>query len=110
MLCIGRDGITLGVRLQQGWLYEVASTGTLSIYDRRGRRLGTVYVAVTPEPVTFRQLALVWGVIPALTKHYPDYDAMLPFTRDFITAQGLAQPGDRVVVTLNGKFLPYTKW
>ena len=50
VLCIGRDGITLGVRLKQGWLYEVASTGTLTIYDRRGRRLGTVYVAVTPEP------------------------------------------------------------
>ena len=61
-------------------------------------------LAVTPEPGTFRQLALVWGVIPALTKHYPDYDAMLPFTRDFITAQGLAQPGDRVVVTAGVPF------
>jgi pyruvate kinase len=61
-------------------------------------------LAVTPEPGTFRQLALVWGVIPALTKHYPDYDAMLPFTRDFITREGLAEPGDRVVVTAGVPF------
>jgi hypothetical protein len=50
VLAIGRDGITLGVRLRGCTLYEVASTGTLTVYDRRGRRLGTVYLAQTPEP------------------------------------------------------------
>jgi hypothetical protein len=28
----------------------VATTGTLTVYDRRSRRLGTVYLAYTPEP------------------------------------------------------------
>jgi hypothetical protein len=50
VLCAGRDGITLGVRIKRGAIYEVASTATLSVYDRRGRRLGTVYLAYTPEP------------------------------------------------------------
>jgi hypothetical protein len=50
VLAIGRDGITLGVRLKGCTLYEVASTGTLTVYDRRGRRLGTAYLAQTPEP------------------------------------------------------------
>jgi hypothetical protein len=45
----GRDGITLGMRIQGGRLFEVATTGTLSVLDRRGRRLGTVYLAYTPE-------------------------------------------------------------
>lgn len=49
VLAAGRDGITLGIRLKTGWIYEVASAGTLSVYDRRGRRLGTVYLAVPPE-------------------------------------------------------------
>lgn len=61
-------------------------------------------LAVTPEPVTFRQLALVWGVIPALTDHYPTYDAMLPVTRDTILRLGLAARGDRVVVTAGVPF------
>ena len=50
VLSVGRDGITLGVRIKKGSLYEVATTGTLTVYDRRGRRLGTVYLAYTPEP------------------------------------------------------------
>ena len=49
MLSVGRDGITLGVRIKRGNLFEVATTGTVSVLDRRGRRLGTVYLAYTPE-------------------------------------------------------------
>ena len=50
VLSVGRDGITLGLRIKGCTIYEVATTGTLSVYDRRGRRLGTVYLAYTPEP------------------------------------------------------------
>jgi hypothetical protein len=49
VLSAGRDGITLGVRVKGGRLFEVATTGTLSVLDRRGRRLGTVYLAYAPE-------------------------------------------------------------
>lgn len=49
VLCAGRDGITLGLRIKGGAIYEVATTATLSVYDRRGTRLGTVYLAHTPE-------------------------------------------------------------
>jgi hypothetical protein len=50
VLAVGRDGITLGLRIKKGTIYEVATTATLSVYDRKGRRLGTVYLAYTPEP------------------------------------------------------------
>jgi hypothetical protein len=50
VLCVGRDGITLGVRVKGCSLYAVATAGTLTVYDRRGRRLGTVYLAYPPEP------------------------------------------------------------
>jgi len=50
VLCVGRDGITLGLQIKGCAIYEVATTGTLSVYDRRRRRLGTVYLAFTPEP------------------------------------------------------------
>lgn len=48
VLCAGRDGISLGT--QPHGFFENASTGTVSVYDRRGRRLGTVYLACPPEP------------------------------------------------------------
>jgi hypothetical protein len=49
VLGVGRDGITLGLRLKKFVIYEVATTGTISVYDRRGERLGTVYLAHIPE-------------------------------------------------------------
>ena len=59
VVSVGRDGITLGIRVQGGRLFEVASTGTVSVLDRRGRRVGTVYLAYTPEfgqPTMSREL------------------------------------------------------
>lgn len=47
VLAAGRDGITLRSRPHR--CYEVATTGTLSVYDRRGRRLGSVYLGYVPE-------------------------------------------------------------
>jgi pyruvate kinase len=60
--------------------------------------------AVTPEVETFRQLALVWGVVPALVEHFPTYDHMLPVARQRLLDLGLAERGDRVVVTAGVPF------
>jgi hypothetical protein len=49
LVSVGRDGITLGLRYKGACLFEVASTATVSVLDRRGRRVGTVYLAHTPE-------------------------------------------------------------
>ena len=60
--------------------------------------------ASTPEPETFRQLSMVWGVTPALTVHSTDYDSMLGVARQQILERGLAQPGERLVVTAGVPF------
>jgi hypothetical protein len=49
VLSVGRDGISFGVPVKGGTIFEVASAATVSVYDRRGKRLGTVYLAYTPE-------------------------------------------------------------
>ena len=56
-------------------------------------------LAVTTEPTTYRQLALVWGVVPILVDHVPGYDAMLEVVRDLILKRRLAQQGDCIVMT-----------
>lgn len=60
--------------------------------------------ACTPEPETFRQLALVWGVTPALTEHSTNYDSMLAVARHQILERQLAHPGERLVVTAGVPF------
>ena len=56
-------------------------------------------LAVTTEESTFRQLALVWGVVPVRVDHVPGYDAMLAVVRDHILKRDYARPGDRIVMT-----------
>jgi pyruvate kinase len=56
-------------------------------------------LAVTTEPATYRQLALVWGVLPVLVDRVPSYDAMLAVVRDLILKREFAKPGDKIVMT-----------
>jgi hypothetical protein len=46
VLAAGRDGIHVPIR-KQG--YHEGATATLSVFDRRGKRLGTVYLGQMPE-------------------------------------------------------------
>lgn len=48
VLAVGRDGITLREYMQSA--FKVATAGTVSVYDRCGKRLITVYLAHPPEP------------------------------------------------------------
>ena len=47
VLSVGRDGITLCSQPHSFW--EVATAATITVYDRRGKRLGTVYLGYPPE-------------------------------------------------------------
>jgi hypothetical protein len=76
VLSVGRDGVTL--REYRFRFFEHATVATVTVYDRAGQRLGTVYLAFTPEPgqgtMTKRLTALLqetlrcWeGPLPRLT-------------------------------------------
>ncbi len=61
-------------------------------------------LAVTGDPVTWRQLSLLWGVVPVLTHGPAEYAAMLAAARERILASGLARKGDAIVVTAGVPF------
>ena len=46
VLAVGRDGVMIPMRSGG---YQEASTATVSVYDRRRRRLGTIYLGQMPE-------------------------------------------------------------
>jgi hypothetical protein len=48
VLAAGRDGVFVPIRGDES--YREAATATLSVYDRAGQRLGTVYLGRMPEP------------------------------------------------------------
>lgn len=61
-------------------------------------------LGLSTQPVTCRQLAMVWGVIPELAMRVPTYEAMLEETREMLLAKGYAKAGDRIVVTAGVPF------
>jgi len=75
VLSVGRDGITLGLHFKHCCLYEVATTATVSVLDRRGQRLGTVYLACVPEP---KQKTLSQQLTALLTDVWQRWQDPLP--------------------------------
>jgi hypothetical protein len=73
VLVVGRDGLMLPMRGSA--CYREGATATLSVYDRTGRRLGTVYLGRMPEPgqeTLSRQLtALIGDVLRQWTGPLP---------------------------------------
>lgn len=47
-LAVGRDGLMLPIRGKE--TYKEGATATVSVFDRRGKRLGTIYLGQMPEP------------------------------------------------------------
>ncbi len=46
-LAVGRDGVMLPIREEK--TYKEGAVGTVTVYDRCGRRLGTMYLGQMPE-------------------------------------------------------------
>ena len=61
-------------------------------------------LVLTDIPRTFRQLALVWGVVPQLVPHCGTYQEMVDQALDAVRTRKLAVAGDRVVVTAGVPF------
>jgi hypothetical protein len=73
VLGVGRDGLMLPIRGQA--CYREGATATFSVYDRRGQRLGTVYLGRMPEPgqetLSRQMTALVEDVLRQWTGPLP---------------------------------------
>jgi pyruvate kinase len=55
-------------------------------------------IAFSPNPQTRRRMALLWGVIPRELPKLTDADALVDWVTGDLMANGLASPGERVVV------------
>lgn len=67
-------------------------------------RPGVPILALTDQERTYRQLALMWGVVPELVPHCDTYDQMMVLAKEAVVRRELAAPGDRIVVTAGVPF------
>lgn len=68
------------------------------------RRPGVPIVVLTDQARTYRQLALVWGVVPFLVSHADSYEQMLATARVLLVQHGIATTGDRFIITAGVPF------
>ena len=68
------------------------------------KRPAVPILALTDEERTYRQLALVWGVVPELVPHCQDYEEMMSRAKGAVVARELASTGDRIIVTAGVPF------
>ncbi len=77
-------------------------TSTSSGYTARmvsRHRPITPIIGITPNPHTYRRLALSWGVLPVLTKEVVSTDATLEMAVNTAIERKLVKPGELVVIT-----------
>jgi len=73
-------------------------------------RLVSSYRAPVPilglcdDEKSWRQLALVWGVVPVRYNAEPTYEAMLAFARQYLLKEKIGKAGQRFVVTAGVPF------
>jgi pyruvate kinase len=78
-------------------------TGTTALRVSRNR-CATPVLAITPNPLTYRQLTLCWGVVPILGEEIHTTDDMVEVADRLIRERGLATAGDRYVITAGVPF------
>jgi pyruvate kinase len=61
-------------------------------------------LCLTDSPRTYRQLSLVWGVVPELVPHCNTYEEMVRLALEAVQRREIARSGDRVVVTAGVPF------
>lgn len=85
-------------------LVVVFTKGGFSARVVASYRPGVSILVLTDQPRTYRQLALVWGVIPVLVPHCENYEEMMQRAREAVVERQLASPGDRLIVTAGVPF------
>jgi pyruvate kinase len=61
-------------------------------------------LVLTDVPRTYRQLALIWGVVPELVPHASSYDEMVRMALEAVQRRKMANKGDKVIVTAGVPF------
>jgi pyruvate kinase len=76
-------------------------TATLTGYTARRvarERPATPIICVTPSEITYRRMALVWGVIPVMIPHFTTIDEMIKLIIQRASETKLLKRGDTLVI------------
>lgn len=94
---------SIGEKLEASAIVTFTSTGGAAVRVAKYRPPLAI-LALTPNEQTRNQLALSWGVVPMLSEDPHDTDDMVRIANDELKKSGLADVGDRYVITAGVPF------
>lgn len=94
---------SIGAKLEASAIVTFTSTGGAA-YRVAKNRPPLAILALTPNEQTRNQLALSWGVVPMLSEDPRDTDDMVRIANAELRQSGLADAGDRYVITAGVPF------
>jgi pyruvate kinase len=94
---IARAACVVAREVKARALVAFTETGSSARFVSKARPHVPIF-AFSPNETTRRRLALYWGVVPLSIDPLRDADAMVERANAFVLANGLASPGDKIVV------------
>jgi pyruvate kinase len=95
---VALSACTLAENIRAACLITFTSSGSTARLVSRYRPSRSI-AAPTPHLSTYRRLALVWGVVPILSKRLKTADGMIRQARRAVLSARLAAKGQNVVIT-----------
>jgi pyruvate kinase len=95
---IGHATVEIAYEQNAKAIVTATHTGNTARLIARFRPRATILAMTTSETVQ-RQLALVWGVKPVLSRHYDNSDEMIRTGSALAMKHGIAQPNDVLIIT-----------
>ena len=95
---VALSACTLAENIRAACLITFTSSGSTARLVSRYRP-GCSLLAPTPRLSTYRRLALVWGVVPILSRRLKTADGMIRQARLAVLSARLAAKGQKVVIT-----------
>ncbi|KGA97856.1 pyruvate kinase [Alkalihalobacillus alcalophilus ATCC 27647 = CGMCC 1.3604] len=95
---IGQSVVHTAFNLNTSYILSATESGYTAQIVSKYRPKADI-IAVTSNKNAFRQLSLVWGVIPVLGEKAKSTDHMLEITVDAAVESGIIKQGERVVIT-----------
>lgn len=100
---ISQSACRISVELDAQAIVTFTSTGTTAMRVSRNRPVATI-LAITPSERAYRQMSIVWGVLPAVSEDIKNTDEMVVVASRIIRKAGNVEEGSRFIITAGVPF------
>lgn len=95
---VGCAAVNLADQIKASTIVSFTQSGSTALLVSKYRPRQPI-IAATPSRETYRRLALVWGVIPILTRKMDNTDELIKSALAAAQKRGLVKSGEKVVIT-----------